>query len=600
MGGKSRRCNVLPKVGIFKEAGTFHHVGMFLLLPPRSVAGSVLGGRLCAVFRSVTAAGRTALGVAGLLLWAGAGGTVRAESAEPAEYHIQSRWIGERFLAADGNAVKSGPASGDEARWILEKDGGDYLIRNRGAEAYLVLPENSDVMELVRQKPATDRGRWNVEPSDDGMVISNKATGKYVNIERLKEPVSSGLDKRPGSKNWTSGLWNLVHVGGGEAEKFYKKGQVLVEAPAYGSTIKGDTVLKIKAPGWEEVDVRSWLPGGRFGEDTSVGMVKLDAEGRGSLVFPADKFPHGPMTISVKAGSGKKTNNYYLLVYNEGGVSWNEGAPKDPPPAAKGMKLVFQDDFDGPELSISKNGKGATYMSHKPGGGDFSGIPFGDHENKETTPFSQRETYLRIRADKSKNTTGLLASVDSEGVGFTAKAPCYFECRFIAQTAPGTWPAFWVMTNYMIKDHDKQPLRRPADELDVIEAYGGEGSGTPNAPGYMIHAHYWNQGKDGGKDYSQDRFAGPIHMTKLDGGGGASWYETFHTYGVYVGTEETIYYCDDIEVARHKTARLSREEPIFFFVNLAIGGASGWKTDLSQYGGLSDMYVDYVRVYEGK
>lgn len=523
-----------------------------------------------------------------------------AQPQEPAQYHIQSRWIGERFLSADKDTVASGPVKADASRWTLEKSGDSYLLKNLGADAYAVLPEGSDAISLDRFKPTTDRGFWFIEPVDDGLVISNKATKKYVNIQKLNEPVNSGLDKRPSAKNWTAGFWNLVHVGGGAPEKFYKKGVVLVESPAYGSSIKGDTVLKIKAPGWTEVDVRSWLPKGRFGEDTSVGKVKLDADGSGSIVFPADRFPHGPMTISIKAEAGKQRNNHYLMVYNEGGVRWNEGAPKNAPPGAKGMKQVFIDEFDDPNLSISKNGKGAKYMSHKPGGGDFSGIPFGDHENKATTPFSQRGTYLLIRADQSKRTTGLLSSIDSEGNGFTVKAPAYFECRFIAQTAPGTWPAFWVMTNYMIKEHDKRPLSRTSDELDIIEAYGGEGSGTPNAPGYMIHSHYWNQAPGGKKDYTQDRFAGPIHMTKIAGGGGASWYETFHTYGLYVGKDYTIYYCDDIEVARHKTARLSSEEPIFFYVNLAVGGASGWKMDLSQYGGLADMYVDYVRVYQGQ
>src|SRR5690606_36350403 len=100
----------------------------------------------------------------------------------------------------------------------------------------------------------------------------------------------------------------------------------------------------------------------------------------------------------------------------EGGVAWNEGLPAEAPAPAKGMKLVFADDFDKPELSISKDGVGTTYMSHKPGGGDFSGIPFGDHENADTTPFSQVGTYLRIRADQAKNTTGLISSIGKDGM----------------------------------------------------------------------------------------------------------------------------------------------------------------------------------------
>jgi hypothetical protein len=523
-----------------------------------------------------------------LMLW-----QADAQAQEPPVYQIQSKWIGERFLVADGERVKSGPVEEDKASWSIAPEGDAFLIKNVGANAYLTLEQGSKTLTFSKMQPRDDLGKWSIEPSDTGVVISNKSTGKYVSIEKLKEPASADLDKRPGAKNWTSGLWNLVHVGGGEPLKFYRKGEVLVESPAYGSKIKGDTVLKIRAPGWSEVEVKSWLPGGKFGKDNSLGEVKLDRDGTGSMVFPADKYPHGPITIRVMASAGGTKNNYYLMVYNEGGIPWNEGAPAEPPPGAKGMELVYLDDFNEPELSISKDGKGTKYMSHKPGGGDFSGIQFADYEDAAKNPFSQVDTFLRIRADQNKNSTGLIASINVDGEGFTAKAPCYFECRFIAQSAPVTWPAFWVMTNYMIKERDKKPLRRTSDELDIIEAYGGEGPKTPNAPGYMIHAHYWNQAPDGGKDYSQDRFAGPIHMTKLKGGGGASWFETFHTY-------ETIYYCDDIEVARHKTAKLSKEEPLFFFVNFAVGGASGWKTDLSQYGGLADMYVDYVRVYQGK
>lgn len=114
----------------------------------------------------------------------------------------------------------------------------------------------------------------------------------------------------------------------------------------------------------------------------------------------------------------------------------------------------------------------------------------------------------------------------------------------------------------------------------------------------MIATHYWLQGPDGQSDKTQPGFYGPIDMKKL--GGGATWWETPHVYGVYIGKDDTVYYCDNVEVARHKTANLSRVEPIYFYINLAIGGTSGWKKDLSQYNGVADMYVDYVRVYQGE
>ena len=370
---------------------------------------------------------------------------------------------------------------------------------------------------------------------------------------------------------------------------------IAVTSPAYGADVNGDTKVTFTATGFSKVTVRCWQAGGTIGTDSIAATVDIDDQGNGSFVFPANRYPHGPLMIRLSGSNDQHRDNCYLQVYNTSGKPWNAGLPSAPPPAT-GMRQVFADDFDQPTLSISKAGEGTTYTSHKPGGGDFSGIPFSDHESGDTTPFSHRDGYLRIRADNAKNTTGLISSVNMAGKGITAKAPCYFECRFIAQSAPGTWPAFWIITNHVGENI------RFSDELDVIEAYGGEGKGQPNSNGkYFISTHYWSQGPGGkGKDekqqgHGQDR----VWMYELQEGKGSSWFESFHTYGVYVGLEDTVFYCDNVEVRRHKTARVSKQYPFYFMVNLAIGGASGWKRDLSRYNGIADMYVDYVRVFQG-
>jgi beta-glucanase (GH16 family) len=184
----------------------------------------------------------------------------------------------------------------------------------------------------------------------------------------------------------------------------------------------------------------------------------------------------------------------------------------------------------------------------------------------------------------------------NDASGITAKAPCYFECRFIGPNAIGTWPAFSLLTDYMT-DHVKG-RKVPCDELDIIEAYGGEGPRTPNAfDTYMISPHAWDQGQSG-KALEKKAFEAvhnPVRMRKF--GIPSTWFESFHTYGCKVTEMETIYYCDNIEVARHATLPLSKEKPFFFLINLATGG--GWPVDLSRYNGLADMYVDYVRVYSG-
>jgi hypothetical protein len=299
----------------------------------------------------------------------------------------------------------------------------------------------------------------------------------------------------------------------------------------------------------------------------------------------------------------KKQDIRELQLYNTGGVVWNQGIPKTDPPAAKGMKLAFSDDFDQ-ALSISNNGKGKRYQAHKPGGGDFSGYPFTGPEGPKN-PFSQIGTFLRIHASKNaadpkdKGSTGIIAPVDSDGNGFFAQAPLYMECRFTAQSAPGTWPAFWTLAK---RDEDRfaGQGKAPCDELDIIEAYGGVGKGNPNAYGlYCIVSHFWNQKDPNGKPL---KLAVPtskrVEMTQL--GGKSSWSTTFHTYGLLVTKTDTVYYCDDIEVLRHPTNEVSKTGRFEFLINYAIGGISGWEIDLEREGNATDMWVDYVRVYQGK
>ncbi|MDF2440986.1 MAG: hypothetical protein JWN98_1970 [Abditibacteriota bacterium] len=375
--------------------------------------------------------------------------------------------------------------------------------------------------------------------------------------------------------------------------------QVSVVSPAYGADIKGNTRVVLSAPDFKRLTVFSWKPGGAYGYRSTVATINLDSKGNGSFVFPADVFPHGPITVTITGETGTYKDNCYLQLYNKGGISWKEGLP-EAPPAAKGMTLVFADDFNGP-LSISGSDSKAQYYSHKPPNGsqDFSSLPFSDYESPKN-PFFQVDSYLRIRADEKKNSSGLLSSVHNDASGIKASLPAYFECRFLGPNAIGTWPAFWLMTDYMPQRNAGKPDSDvPVDELDIIEAYGGEGPGSPNAyDTYQIAVHAWNQGEAGKAAESAARKAvnSPVHMKKF--GIPSTWYEAFHTYGCKITETDTIYYCDNIEVARHKTLEISKKHPFFFMINLATGG--GWPVDLSRYDGQADMYVDYVRVYQGK
>lgn len=364
-----------------------------------------------------------------------------------------------------------------------------------------------------------------------------------------------------------------------------------VVSPENCANIKGDTKISFKAPGLASVTVKCWKSGELGGEDSIVGTVTPDANGDGSVVFPADNYPQGPLCIRLMGSDGTKIRDQlYWQVYNTGGVKWEQGIPSVVPSAATGMKLVFEDDFNTMP-KISNNGKDAIYNAHKPGGGDFSKLLFSNPEG-EGNPFSQVDSFLRIRARTSTNTSGLLSSLRANGTGITASLPCYFECRFIAPSAPGCWPAFWLMTKdaYM-------GSKKPEDELDAIEAYGLTNMETNklkarNVKSYSATSHAWNQ-----TEPPLGRLSKPVDQFSM--GSGSAWYMSPHVYGIKIGETETVYYCDNMEVGRHPTLKISKEQPFFFMINLAVGG-NGWSVDLSRYNGVVDMYVDYVRVFADK
>jgi hypothetical protein len=384
---------------------------------------------------------------------------------------------------------------------------------------------------------------------------------------------------------------------------------IRVSSPSYGDDIKGNTVIDFSAPGLTRAEAMSWAPptdaNDKWGHMAVIDdNIQLDDEGNGSFKFPADKFPNGPITIRILAqDKGTKQDLCELQLFNTGGVVWNQGLPKSDPPAAAGMKCIFSDDFSGP-LSITDNGNGATYESHKTGGGDFSGWPFSNHDGSPLDPFSQRGTWLRIRASMQddKSSSGILSSAHEDGTGVYAQAPCYFECRFMAQSAPGTWPAFWLLTKNSLDKN--RPPNAACQEYDVIEAYGGQGPGNPNFANYAATSHYWNEKDADGKPYGSADGKQVGYEAKnipiVDLGGKSTWSTTFHTYGIQITKTDVTYYFDDQPVFTHPAKGMATTQPFWFLINYAIGGISGWKIDLSRYNNQSDMWVDYVRVYQGQ
>ncbi len=398
-----------------------------------------------------------------------------------------------------------------------------------------------------------------------------------------------------------------TEAGGASKVKTFWSPSIAVSSPAYCSNIKGDVNVTFTARRMTTVHALCWQQPttdnpSPWGHDVDLAPdLKLEADGSGSFAFHADQFPNGPINLRIYAKDDDNRQDYCeLQLFNEGGVVWNQGIPKTNPSAANGMKLVFSDDFDGP-LSIATDDKDTTakYWTHW-GGGDGSSWPFTNNSGPNN-PFSQVKgqikNFLRIHASKPPGTRGSTGSLTPSH--FSSKAPCYLECRFLAQNATGTWPAFWGGSK---KPEDLGTNKGPCDELDVIEAYGTNSKNGGIWTGYHATTHFWGQpapawvtsktmkGPDG-NPYDAHKM-----VETMQTGGKSSWSTTFHTYGLLITHDFTAYYLDDIEVLRHPTGEISANNPFIFIVNLAIGGS--WPANLLRYGNQSDMWVDYIRVYQ--
>jgi hypothetical protein len=190
--------------------------------------------------------------------------------------------------------------------------------------------------------------------------------------------------------------------------------QISVVTPAYASDISRDTAIVILAPGLTSVTPRCWKADAGLGHDSVFAAIALDNSGNGQFRFPASLFPHGPLCIRLLGSGTGHSDTCFLGLYNTGGISWSEGLGAAPAQAA-GLPLLFADDFTAMP-TISGSGAGATYHAHTKGGKDFSTIPFTDPTGVNN-PFSQRDNYLRIRADAVKNSTGFISTIREDGTG---------------------------------------------------------------------------------------------------------------------------------------------------------------------------------------
>lgn len=159
----------------------------------------------------------------------------------------------------------------------------------------------------------------------------------------------------------------------------------------------------------------------------------------------------------------------------------------------------------------------------------------------------------------------------------------YFEARMKLPTAPGLWPAFWMMPDRGAAVGPEQWKRQDTGqggmEFDIMEHLTRWGRNR-----YNIAMHYDGYGKDH-KSVGSDK----IYVQPDKDG--------FLTCGLLWTPGSAIYYCNGREVLRWENPRISNVPAILMFT-LPQGGWDNSPLDDARLP--AAFVVDYVRVWQRK
>lgn len=254
-----------------------------------------------------------------------------------------------------------------------------------------------------------------------------------------------------------------------------------------------------------------------------------------------------------------------------------------------GLSLVWNDEFNGTELDLTKWGyqlgtRDVYGQSRGPSGWGNNELQYYTEdavsvEDGSLVITAERQNYEDMEYTSARILTRDLAS-------FTYG---YFEARMQLPTIQGMWPAFWMMPqpaneNSTGNEYGGWPN---SGELDIMEARGR----VPKEVGNALHF--------GG--YPNHQYLADSYATKTSI---AEW----HTYGVDWRPESITWYVDG-EVsfkltnsqwwtASSSEASAPFDKPFYILLNLAVGGNyDGGRKPPEDFVSAS-MYVDYVRVYE--
>jgi beta-glucanase (GH16 family) len=239
--------------------------------------------------------------------------------------------------------------------------------------------------------------------------------------------------------------------------------------------------------------------------------------------------------------------------------------------ARPGWTLVWQDEFDGPEIN-------PAHWSYEYGGGGWGNSEWQYYTGDPTNSFIEDGQLVIQALEEDRGgrpyTSARIITRDKVEVTYGR-----IEARIQVPYGQGIWPAFWMLgADFMRKGWPD------AGEIDIMEHIGREPTlvhGTVHGPGYAGGTEGLTASTDLGKPVADD----------------------FHVFAIEWEAEEIRWYVDDQLYHTVTPADLPAgtewvyDHPFFLLLNLAVGGRwPGYPDDTTTFP--QQMRVDYVRVYE--
>ena len=249
------------------------------------------------------------------------------------------------------------------------------------------------------------------------------------------------------------------------------------------------------------------------------------------------------------------------------------GVQASPPASEAAPNMIFDEEFNGTKLNLSKWYRCYYYADEK------QGCSFGPPLEKEWYQIANVTIsggYLQLTAKKQQvvpkypYTSGVISTGGSPtSPPSFAFQYGYMEMRAKFPPGAGMWPAFWLIP----ADRSWPP------EIDAMEWQGG----TPKIDYATFH---WTDSN--GKHQSD----GTAYNTGIDLSAG------YHTYGLDWQANYITWYLDGVPIKTFVNAAVIPQKPMYIIVNLAVGGWISFPNKHTPFPAV--MSVDYVRVWNQK